>query len=66
MIPIAKGEKIVVYDSKKVELGEGTFVEREYIPAMKVTAYECLEHTILARGGHWLKVRGEMHFVAAP
>lgn len=54
------GEKIAVYDSKKVELGEGTFLKQTFHPELKMIAYECQEHTILAKGPHYVKVKGKM------
>lgn len=53
------GEKIIVYDSKKVELGEGTFLRQTFHGDLKMIAYECKEHTILAKGPHFLKVNGQ-------
>lgn len=60
---LSEGQKITVYDSTKTELGEGTFIERNFMQAMNMTIYECREHAILAKGDHWLKLNGEMHFV---
>jgi hypothetical protein len=54
------GDKIVVYDGQKVELGEGTFIRRTLHPDLRMTAYECNEHTILAKGAHYVKVRGRL------
>lgn len=58
-IMIKAGEKIVVFDSNKVELGEGTFIRQTIHADLRMTAYECEEHTILAKGSHYLKVRGQ-------
>lgn len=56
MIEPAVGKKIVVYDSQNVELGEGTFLSRSLIADRGVTVYECVEHVILAKGQHFLKI----------
>ncbi|HMN69546.1 MAG TPA: hypothetical protein PKC28_13480 [Bdellovibrionales bacterium] len=60
---LKRGERIVVYDRDRVELGEGTFQEREIHGA--TTAYVCAEHTILAQGPHYIKLRGEWHQIDA-
>ena len=50
------GQKIVVFDANKIELGEGTFLRRTPVPEMKMVAYECEEHTILAKSPHYVRV----------
>ena len=57
------GMKIVVYTDKKVELGEGTYVRTSTHPDMRMTVYECQEHTILAKGKHYLRVAGELQLI---
>ncbi len=53
---LSVGDKITVYDLANAELGEGTFMRKSYLPDLKMTAYECKEHTILAKGVHFLKI----------
>lgn len=60
---LTSGMKITVYDGARVELGEGTLLTKVEHPDMNLVVYECREHLILARGEHWLKLRGEMHRV---
>lgn len=60
---IQPGQKIAVYTEQKIELGEGTFRAREWLPDMNTTAYECDEHTILARGAHYVRTGGQWFFV---
>lgn len=57
---LASGEKIVVYNSERVELGEGTLIRVEHIPEMKMTVYECQEHAILAKSPHFVKKDGTL------
>ena len=58
MVP-TRGQKIKVFDEQKRELGEGTFVSLSTVNASGLIAYECVEHTILAKSPHWLEVAGE-------
>ncbi len=53
---LAPGAKITVYTAEKVELGEGTFLRKTEHADLGMTAYECREHTILAKGRHYLKI----------
>jgi hypothetical protein len=62
---LQQGMSITVYDSKRVELGEGTFLRKSWHPELKTTAYECREHTILAKGDHFVKIRGQTYSVRA-
>lgn len=55
------GDKIKVYDSSQIELGEGTLIKTERIPGMAMTVYECQEHTILAKGTHYVRLGGQLH-----
>lgn len=57
------GQKIVVYTGQREELGEGTFLRREVHADMNVIAYECEEHTILAKGSHFVRVDGQLKFI---
>ena len=54
------GQRIVVYDTRKQELGEGTLLRQTVHGDMNLIAYECEEHTILARGDHYVRVSGEL------
>jgi hypothetical protein len=63
MQEILRGQKIAIFNQKRQELGEGTFIRRTQHKEMDMTAYECEEHTILARGDHYLRVEGKLHFV---
>ena len=58
------GAKITVFDDQRVELGEGTFLRKTIVQDLKLTAYECREHTILAKGDHYLKVGGTISRVS--
>ena len=60
-VAIERGQKIVVLDGERRELGEGTFISRDRHGEM--TVYECREHTILAKGEHYVRVGGETHKV---
>ncbi len=55
------GEKIVVYDSRKIELGEGTFLRCEKILSLGITVYECREHAILAKGVHYVRKDDQLY-----
>lgn len=57
------GQRIVVFNQKREELGEGTFIRRTHHKDMDMIAYECEEHTILARGDHYLRLEGQLHFI---
>jgi len=57
------GQLIVVYNKQREELGEGTLVRRTIHLDLEMVAYECEEHTILARGAHYVRVNGQLHFV---
>ena len=65
MDELRAGLKIVVYTGRRVELGEGTFVRRTVHPDLNMVAYECEEHTILARGDHFIRLHGRLQFVLA-
>jgi len=60
---IRRGQKIVVFNKQRQELGEGTFIRCTQHKDMDVVAYDCEEHTILARGDHYLRVEGQLHFI---
>lgn len=60
MLQLKRGQKIAVYDSERRELGEGTFVRLSQIEDMNMMAYECAEHTILAKGVHFVRVEGQV------
>lgn len=60
---IKTGEKIVVFNGQRQELGEGTFIALTKHPELNLVAYECEEHTILARGDHYLQIDGEVHTI---
>lgn len=68
MLDLKQGLKIVVYDGTKIELGEGTLIAVCLHRDMNLTAYECEEHTILAKGDHYVRLHGksEWNFIAAP
>lgn len=55
---INPGQKISVRNAQGEELGEGTFLQQTYHEDLDMTAYECEEHTILARGEHYVRVDG--------
>jgi hypothetical protein len=63
MPEIKTGQKIVVFNGQQQELGEGTFVRLTRHEEMNLIAYECEEHTILARGEHLLRLDGKMHII---
>lgn len=65
MDELRAGLKIVVYTDRRVELGEGTFVRRTIHSDLNMVAYECEEHTILARGDHFIRLHGRLQFVLA-
>ena len=50
---------------RRVELGEGTFLRRTVYVDLNMIAYECEEHTILARGDHFIRLHGRLQFVLA-
>lgn len=53
------GDKIVVFDAQKNELGEGTFRQRTVHPDLGLIAYECDEHVILAKLPHFVRTGGQ-------
>lgn len=55
------GDKITVYDSTKTELGEGTLIKTEKISGLNMMVYECREHTILAKGTHFVLRAGSLY-----
>ena len=63
MPEIKTGQKIVVFNGQRQELGEGTFVRLTRHMEMNLIAYECEEHTILAHGEHFLSIEGEMYAI---
>lgn len=63
MEDLKPGQKIVVYSGQREELGEGTFKRREVHADMNMVAYECEEHTILAKGSHFVRVDGLLKFI---
>ncbi len=64
MDELRPGEKIAVYNYERQELGEGTFIRLTPHAEMNLLAYECEEHTILARGDHFLRVAGRLRFIS--
>ena len=62
-LPPPPGTKITVFDSGRVELGEGTLRRYEFQADRLLTIYECEEHVILAKGDHYLKVDGIIHHI---
>ena len=60
---LPKGEVITVFTKERVELGDGTFLRSEYIAEMNTTVYQCKEHTILAKGDHYVRSAGQMILV---
>jgi hypothetical protein len=58
MLELKKGQKIAVYDERRRELGEGTLIRVTRHSEMNMTAYECEEHTILAKGEHFVRAGG--------
>ncbi len=62
-LPPPPGTKITVFDGRRVELGEGTLRRHEFQAERELTVYECEEHVILAKGDHYLKVDGKIHFI---
>jgi hypothetical protein len=58
MLDLKKGQKIAVYDGRRRELGEGTLIRVTQHSEMNMTAYECEEHTILAKGEHFIRIEG--------
>ena len=66
MLTLNAGQKIVVYDGKKQELGEGTLIRQTVHADMNLIAYECEEHTILGRGSHFVRVGNEVHAIEIP
>lgn len=65
MDELRPGLKIIVYTDRRVELGEGTFLRRTLHEDINMVAYECEEHTILARGDHFIRLHGRLQFVLA-
>ncbi len=58
MMDLKRGQKIIVFDAQKCELGEGTLIRATPHSDLGVIAYECVEHTILAKGIHYVRLPG--------
>lgn len=53
--PFLPGDKITVFDENRIELGEGTLIRVEALADIKMVAYECREHIILAKSTHYVR-----------